>query len=431
MKNVAIVALFLFLLVVQACKKDENPTGPSNETTESATQTFGTQNGGTFSTTSGIEITVIPGTVPKNQNGENANIAFSIETPVQLPKSLPAGATLKGNVVKFGPDGFSFNWPVRIKLKYAEGLNPEDLSILFYNTLDDQWVAIPGSGADSEKRFITADVLQLGFYAVVSISNTNKNNAESSQGGFEYSNPDNTNFYALTVASVSNWKYSWQQQWFGNTIVGRTGSCGTDGFGYPNPTTKILLPQASYQIWLTYTNGTDYKFYTYSLPLTGTIDGSVTYPGIPHFGVGWTPLGNLPSGGQWIEGFPTNWPTPTVTYGTGTFQATLTWVNNNQHSTDLDLHLYGPNDIHVYFGIPVALDSSFSLDRDWLSESGNATENIYSTGNIPTGNYKVMVKHYSGDPASYNVRILRKGVAKSFSGSLSNNEEKEIMTFTM
>jgi len=93
--------------------------------------------------------------------------------------------------------------------------------------------------------------------------------------------------------------------------------------------------------------------------------------------------------------------------------------------------LYGPNDIHVYFGIPVALDSSFSLDRDWLSESGNATENIYSTGNIPTGNYKVMVKHYSGDPASYNVRILRKGVAKSFSGSLSNNEEKEIMTFTM
>jgi len=430
-KKFSFVTLLFVLLFIQTCKKDENPVKPPDEIPESAAHTYSTQNGGTFGTSSGFEITVIPGTVPKNQNGEIANITFSIETPVQIPKPLPTGATLIGDVSKFGPDGFSFNWPVRIKLKYPDSANPENLSILFYNPLIDQWVAIPGSGADSENHYMTADVLQLGFYALVTLSQTGKSKLESAWGGFEFTNPDNTNFYTLTVASVSNWKFSWQEQWFGNSIVGRTGSCGTDGFGHPNPTTRILIPQASYQIWVTYTSGTDYKFYTYSLPLSGTIDGQVTYPGIPPGGVGWTPLGSLPSGGEWVEGLPTSWPTPTVTYGTGAFQATLTWANNEQHATDLDLHLYGPNEMHVYFAIPQASDGSFSLDRDWLTGYGNATENIYSTGTIPSGNYRVTVKHFSGDPANYSVRILSKGAVKSFSGSITDDEEKEIMTFTM
>jgi uncharacterized protein YfaP (DUF2135 family) len=121
-----------------------------------------------------------------------------------------------------------------------------------------------------------------------------------------------------------------------------------------------------------------------------------------------------------------------VTYGTGAFQATLTWVNNASHTTDVDLHLYGPNNMHVYYNAKVSPDSSFQLDRDWIRQAGNATENIFSTRSaIPTGSYKVTVKHFSGDPTNYNVRILRSGGVRTYSGSASGNAETEIATFNL
>jgi hypothetical protein len=111
------------------------------------------------------------------------------------------------------------------------------------------------------------------------------------------------------------------------------------------------------------------------------------------------------------------------------FQATLTWTNNEQHSTDLNLHLYGPNGMHVYWLNPQSADSNFILDHNWLRSYGNAIENIYSARSIPPGDYKVTVHHYSGDPANYNIRILRFGTVRNFAGNIFDNEEIEIMTF--
>jgi uncharacterized protein YfaP (DUF2135 family) len=107
-------------------------------------------------------------------------------------------------------------------------------------------------------------------------------------------------------------------------------------------------------------------------------------------------------------------------------------VNNSSHATDLDLHLYGPNNMHVYYGSRFSADSSFQLDRDWLRTFGNATENIFSTRSaLPAGSYRVTVKHFSGEPTSYSVRILRSGTVRTYPGSASGNAETEIATFNL
>ena len=146
----------------------------------------------------------------------------------------------------------------------------------------------------------------------------------------------------------------------------------------------------------------------------------------------------VPSGGSWMEPSQmTSCPgstSATTPVGTGHFQATLTWVNTAQNYADVDLHLYGPNNMHVYYSSTVSADRSLQLDRDWRSATGNAVENIYSTGtaNMPSGDYRVTVKHFSGSlPMSYSVRTIHSGTAKTYSGTLtSNGQETEIERFT-
>jgi hypothetical protein len=434
MNTLRFAFLTVFLIAaVSGCKKDTpapNEPPPTEETPQTATQTFTSASGGSFSTPSGYGVTVVRGSVPQNANGQTGSVTFSIETNVTPPKPLPSGATLKGNVVKFGPDGFNFQWPVRNTLKIPANTNPSQLSVLFYDAMNERWVAVPGSGANSTDRVMSADMLSLGYVALAELSPTAKQTAGSAFGGFEYTNPVTGKYYTLTVATVSNYVYPWQETWFGGQIVGRTGSTGTSLAGGPDIKTYILLPQASYEIWVSETDGSG-VFFTYSLPLSGRITQEVIYGTTPG-GSGWTPIGPLPAGGTWVSGLPTSWPRPTVTYGTGVFQATLTWVNNSSHATDLDLHLYGPNNMHVYYGARVSPDSSFQLDRDWLRTLGNAVENTFSTrSSVPAGSYRVTVKHYSGDATNYSVRILRGGSVRTYHGSASANTENEIASFTL
>lgn len=415
--------------MLTGCKKESNPSDPDpTPTSQTATGTYSSTSGGTVSTASGYAVSVIAGAIPKNVDGQPASVTFSIETSVSAPASLPAGAALKGEVVRFGPDGFYFQWPVRVRMKYPADVDPSTLTVMFYDLVAARWIALPASGVDPAQKFITVDVLTLGYFALAVLSSTGKVSTSSAFGGFVFDNPEPGKWYTLTVRSVSNWVYPWQETWFGSQIVGRTGSTGTSVIGGPDSKTYILLPQASYEIWVSVTDGSG-VFYTYTLPLSGRITQEVIYGTVT---TGWTPIGMLPSGGSWVLGLPTSWPQPTVTYGTGVFQATLTWVNNSSKVTDYDLHLYGPNNIHVYYASRTSPDSSFRLDRDWRSALGHATENIYSMRNsFPTGAYRVTVVHYSGSANSYSVRILRGGSVRTYSGSTSASGETEIASFNL
>ena len=356
-------------------------------------------------------------------------MAFSIESPVESPSELPTMMSQSGNFTRYGPEGFVFHWPVRTVFPYPENSNPSEMAILRYDELEEKWRFAPFSFVDAVNHTVGVDLLQLGHAVLVNLSAiplkiTGSAGDECIWGGFKFQDQAPEMYYTLTVKSVSNIACQWQETYLMAEIMGAMGCTGVD-MHKPLPYTTILLAQADYEIWISKTTGkSPYKIYTYSVPATGRVSGYVTFGTPQPHGSGWTPL-SMPSGGQWIEGSPSDgsgaWPPATVTWGTGAFQATLSWTNNTSHATDLDLYLYGPNNMVVYFGNKTSGDGSVQLDRDWLEGYGNATENIFSVADMPKGNYELKVHRYSGDGTNFRVRVIRSGSVKSYSKSVASD----------
>jgi hypothetical protein len=423
----ALYVLLSFLLLT-ACSSDD--TNPTDATTpgESTVITIDSYSGGTVTTPSGYAIEVTKGSVPEAAGGTAAKVAFSIETKIEPPQALPAGIERVGDFVKFGPDGFIFRWPVRVSFPVPAETDLMDIALMFYNLSEEKWITVPLAMIDFENNKIHADVLELGYFALVKFSGFAKLSGETSMGGFEYEgNPGY--YYTLTVKSVT-FKFPPQAQWFTN-LVGFTAASGSSPTGGPRQPTHIILPQGGYEIWITRTKpGTLFtlpKIETYNVAASGTIGRPLKHTQMSVSD--WTLL-NLPGGGSWVDGRPTNWPTTTTPMGTGDFQATLTWDNRSGSASDLDLHLFGPNDMHVYYFDDVADDGSFELDIDWQETPlGHATENIYSTGTAAKGHYILKAIHYDGARKAYNVRVIRNGTVKTTTGILEYEAEHTILEF--
>jgi hypothetical protein len=416
------LGLFIFfaIFVSSSCKKEDNPTEPEPPQNETAITVVGSTGSGTVTTPSGYGVQIIPGAVPPNAQGGNANITFSIESPSTPPKSMSSFAQVKSDIFKVGPDGFSFRWPIKVIIPFKNA-EANQVHAVYFDPLLDTWKVVPASKIDNTTKKMEIDVLNLGYFAAAVVSQGfPKTNADDADGGFEL-NGEPGYYYTLTVNSVSNYKYPYQAAWYGNP-VGNSGSSGSSPTGGPVQPTHIHLAQATYEIWVSRTIpgtlSTLPKLYTYTIPATGTISQPVIYTGPLSTGSGWTSLG-LPGGGSWLEGSPSSWPTPTSSYGTGEFQATLTWVNTSSKSSDVDLHLYGPNNMHVYYDSKNAADGTLQLDRDWQSASGNAVENIYSLKQMTKGSYTIKVNLYAGATTSYSVRIIRGGTVKTYTGTVS------------
>ena len=416
-----LVLFTLFAIFLSSsCKKEDTPTEPVPAQNETAITVVGSTGFGTVTTPSGYGVQIIPGAVPPNAQGGNANITFSIESPSTPPKPMSSFAQVKSGIFKVGPDGFSFRWPIKVIIPFKNA-EADQVHAVYFDPLLDTWKVVPASKIDNTTKKMEIDVLNLGYFAAAVVSQGfPKTNAVDSDGGFEFSG-ESGYYYTLTVRSVSNYKYPYQAAWYGNP-VGNSGSSGSSPTGGPVQPTRIHLAQATYEIWISRTIpgtlSTLPKLFTYTIPATGTISQPVTYTGPLSTGSGWTSLG-LPGGGSWLEGSPSSWPAPTSTYGTGEFQATLTWINTSSKSSDVDLHLYGPNNIHVYYDSKNAADGTLQLDRDWRSTSGNAVENIYSLKTMTKGSYTIKVNLYSGVTTSYSVRIIRGGTVKTYTGTVS------------
>ncbi|MEO8167164.1 MAG: hypothetical protein ABI623_02895, partial [bacterium] len=198
---------------------------------------------------------------------------------------------------------------------------------------------------------------------------------------------------------------------------------------------KAIVPQGVMEFWVSkiMCQGSDPQIYTYTLPASVSVPEPLTFGGWSTYdAVVYYPF-TLPSGGTWVAGRPSGsgaWPQATVPFGSGVLQATLTWYNSTGTTADLDLHLDGPNGIHVYYSNKTTPD--FSLDRDWRTALGNAIENVYSLNSVmPTGAYTVRVVHFSGATMSFNARVILNGVSTNYPGTLSAGQQVVVRSFTI
>lgn len=439
MKKLFYFLMPLFLLsitvVFYGCGKSDpvSPIDPGSGNT-GATQTFTSSGEGTF-TYDGFSMIIQKETVPRQAGGGEGTVVFSMNTSSSTPSGLPNLPSEYTAISKFlnaGPESFIFNNTVRLVFDGSSQSSPTGVKVLSYYPETNDWRIVPSYVLDGQNKKIGADVLKLGWFVMV--STPNPDNSATASGGFQFCSHNGLDFIIVTIKSATFAEPGLVSASYAAGLVGATFvSPNIPGSVFPSDYCRGILPLGTYEVWVSTRNFASQEIYTYSVPYTFTISSPLNWPlgWIYSAADGWTIFGcQAPAGGTWVLGRPQNWPTPTVPYGSGVMQATLTWHNSNTSSADLDLHLYGPNGIHVYYSTPTTAD--FKLDRDWQSALGNATENIYSLNStMPSGAYTVRVKHYLGASMNFSTRFVLNGAASNYSGTISSGQEITVKSFNI
>lgn len=410
------------------------------QTPEVSNQLISSSGWGKITADNGSELTVPKLSVPKNEKGEDASVYFSLETSPTHSVDLPRGMTPVGDYVKVEPFNFTFNVPLVLDLPLKGATDMDKLFVYRFDENTDTWKMVPISGIGSNGKSVTVNVNDLGYYVLV---RTTEIPEARRMGGIRFVHPSGGEkyFYSLTILGVEN-KFGNEQERVAVGTLARTIQLNDGG---PSAMTYLTnLPQGRYIILLSRERRNSFssemnQMEYYSKNFDITVESGMTIPPgcelkLTEWG-GWASLYLNGSDGNWIEGRPSIWGEVTKTYGKGEFQATLTWVNDNQRITDYDLHLYGPNGLHIYFSNKGTVNDAFNLDRDWTTPAGNAIENIYSIKDVfPAGEYVVKVHLYSGTTnRNFNVRIIQNNtVVKSMRSSIGTQKgEQEIYRFTV
>lgn len=425
-------SVFLF-----SCDNSTNPVEPNNPNPGTgATKSFTSTDKGSFDY-DGFSIVIKSETVPRLQNNASGTVVFSMNTSTAMESGipgLPAGYSAISKFLKAGPEAFYFNIPVQIFFPASNESSPQNLVIFNYSANSQQWKIVSTSAIDTAGKRIGIDVLELGYFVLTKKLSADNTMSDFRQGGCVFDHEELWTNFILTVNTAALEKPE-QLSLFANGFIGSTYS-GPIFLGCPEGKTKAIVPQGILSFWVSKTvcQGSDPQVYTYTLPASVTVSDPLNFVGWSTYdAVTYVPF-SLPAGGTWVLGRPSGgtgaWPPPTIPFGSGTFQATLTWYNSTESVTDLDLHLYGPNNLHIFWSNRTS--PNFALDRDWISDLGNAIENIFSTTNtIPSGNYEIKVQHFSGVTKSFNTRIILNGSSTNFSGSLSSGQEVTVGTFSI
>lgn len=391
------------------------------ETPENATQTVSSGESAILNK-GGIKLSIPEGAIPENDRGEAGKVAFSMQNIDELPAELPSGLTLvEGTGVKLEPMGFTFRSPLTLEMP-LKGNAANEVGLYRYDEATGVWMLIPFSSVKDGN--VSASVIDLGYFLLA------KKASGVQTGGLFIDKKyfESGYFYYVTLIPQN-----------GNSEgVKRIGFAanGEDLYmsNVPLGAYRLVISREHKAGWQEASSGSQYASNDIDISVTTPVQGGSG--GFDSY-TGWTELEQEDiAGGEfyWLDGRPDwAWGEETKTYGTGHFQATLTWVNVAGSTTDYDLHLTLPSGQDVYFAHKK--EGAFELDRDWISDLGNATENIYCVSDeIPTGTYKVRIHHFNGTLGRrYNCRILVDGVVvKSVSGSISVNKQyDDIYSFTV
>jgi len=443
---------------------------------ESVTEPVTSSEGDVISTESGVQVQVVPGTVPRRADGSESTTTFSIETLAEPPAPLPSGTELASGlgVVKFGPAGFTFAEPVGLKIPHSTTPQyADDLALLRYQPSRGQWLNYP---ALIEEDAVSLAGYDLGCAAVVSANPSSQALGTSSLddvlgpqacqtcgGAFWWEkttcpvDAGYTSNYCWYYFTIISWDLKYPEQannwpdpncaypsepW--RCLGMKTGSDPTatwprcDGPKVVDPVYRDhvclwRLPQGRHQLCVTALEGPIHlrapRKTTYSLPAVVNMTESAYYD----YPWGWRNVASveLPPGGVWREASeqPCPQPSPTIPVGTGDFQATLTWVNTEEQATDLDLHLFGPGGLHVFYND--TQEGNLELDRDAREfDRGTMIENIYNTGPMAAGEYRVEVRRYTGSHTVYQLRVIRPGSVNTYALS-TPPDQRTVETFTV
>ena len=386
---------------------------PSVEEIGSATRVVASDESQTFSS-SGYIITIPKGAVPRTTSGTVGRVAFSLSQSDELPTSLPAGTSLiDGGNIKFEPMNFTFNSPLMVKIP-LHGNAASEVIVYRYNEYTGTWELVPITSINNDGT-VTISVIELGQFIVV------KKTEQGGMGGIHIDKRyiENGYFYYLT-------------------LVSKTSSTGTKSIAFTSNGSDLYMSNVSlgqYVATVTRERRESNEAEALTIEsLTERFNVSVSSTLVKGNGnystyTGWTEITwNI---SNWNTGRPDAWGEVTKTYGTGKFQATLTWVNATNNTTDYDLHLTTPSGKEVFYGNKSV--GAFELDRDWISELGNAVENIYSVNDdFEAGTYKVRVHHYGGATGKrFNCRVILDGiVVKSITG-VQDSGYYDIYTFNV
>lgn len=371
----------------------------------------------------GFKLSVPQGAIPETDKGEDGQVAFSIQEFDQLPTALPEGVTaIEGTNLKFEPMNFTFRTPLTLEVP-LKGYNASEVGLYRYDEATDHWELLPFSTVNDDRA--TVSIIDLGYFILA------KKSTSLQTGGLFINKTyfESGYFYYVTLVPLN-----------GDTNgVKRIGFAadGNDLYmsNVPLGEYQVLIAREQKENWQDVSAGTQFVNNDIVVNIEHVLQGG---NGSLNSYTGWTELTNenIADGKfYWENGHPDYaWGEETKTYGTGKFQATLTWVNVSGSTTDYDLHLTVPGSTKdVYYGNKNV--GAFELDRDWISTLGNATENIYSINDeFTTGTYKVRVQHFNGELGKrYNCRILIDGVVvKSVSGAISKEREyDDIYSFTI
>lgn len=458
-KTMLFVFAVLGLVYSTGCNKDDaNPDpGPSSSITE---QLNSDTEGGVVSL-GDFDLVVSPNSIPTLSDGSTATVTFSVETGGAMPKALPGEIDKKGDLVHFGPEGFIFQEPLFVMLPLPPGETVETVSIITFDNETESYKVYPTTYYDPETNTVGTGVYHLGHFFLGNVEDLTEDVSNvKGQGGFHMHSLSQDwypidgvtwqltgdlgpwgrfeNYHKLFVIEFDA-KYPEQRNWYvsANRWVVQTPPNVT---GWkPNHTAgiKFVGPQGDYKFGLRISH----KYFQldlpecqdYSIPWEITIDKPITcgFSGCDNY----TTITGLPSGGSWtpvscFSGFDR--PEPTVPVCTGDFQATLTWHNGTSGDTDLDLHLYGPDDMHVYWSNETG-PNGILLDRDIISTPGYVQENICAPymDDMPKGEYRIEVHHFSGLEKDFQVRVVRGNYSNSYSSTLGDDGTFVVETFTI
>lgn len=127
----------------------------------------------------------------------------------------------------------------------------------------------------------------------------------------------------------------------------------------------------------------------------------------------------------------TSFTFPPELLGTGDVQVTLTWEN----IADLDLHVIDPAGEDICWWNASSESGGEADWDDWCSPiSSGGPENIYwPYAEAPSGEYVVFIDYYEScraqEETTWTVRLIVDGEVSTFTGTISPEEELEIVRF--